>query len=196
MTVRHTLLGMILLGALGMPAITRADPPVAGPTAATAAAATDDQSKRSGEKTAQQGKKNGQPDGKTGERTGTAEPHDDTAAAYDESGHAGTAAHSHDKTRGAFAATHSVRPRRSIDPRHRIAVAATGGGVRGLAVVGPPSGFGPKTQQPTTGLAVSGNAVARHSAVQPSLGNPITFDPKKHALVIIGGTAMARGRRS
>jgi hypothetical protein len=46
--------------------------------------------------------------------------------------------------------------------------------------------------RPATLAPLEGVAPTRHPPVKQGLGGPMTYDPSKHALVVLGGTAMRR----
>lgn len=189
MKISYAFLGLLLLATLA-PSAGWADPPAGGTASGNVTSGGDDRSGGHDDKGAQHGDKNGQSDTKAREHANNSDRHDNKGDQHDAKDDRYTIDLSRAKSHAASREAQHRAARSSTKEHHRAAPAGTGPGVRGLARAGLTSRLTPKG--PTIGLPVWGNAVARHTAVQPSMGGPITFDPKKHELVIIGGTAMAR----
>jgi hypothetical protein len=167
-----------------------ADPTPAASVPAAAATNGDDGSGRPDSKGAQHGGDNGASDTRAHEHAGDSGGHDEKGDRRDDdSGQYSAAGHEHDKGHATHPVAHGSASRAWPKDHQRN---GTGASAKAMAKVR----LTPNKDRFATGLSVPGNAVARHTAVKTGMGGPATADPKKHELVIIGGTAMAHGRRS
>ena len=193
MTVRHALLGTILLGAL-VPGIAYADQPPAGPNPGSSTVRGDEPSEHGDDKAAHNGNEDGYADGKTHKRAGENDRRANKDDSHgDEHDHAGAADHRHEKSRGAPGAAHNSNSRLSLKGHQRRIAPGTGIGVKSMAAALLPGSM-PNNGHPEAGLPVAANAVARHSTVQAGMGAPTMHDPKRHELVVIGGTPLVHDR--
>ena len=177
MKVTHGLLGILLLGAL-IPGVGRADQTALGSATGSSSAAGDDQSGRHGGISGQSDKNRSRAS---------------DAAGQDEGYH--VSLYPPHKGRVPSVTEHHTAPKPLLKQYSRAAATRPGAAVKTLATAKPTPHFTPNKDRPTSGQPVSGNAVARHTAVIAALGGPTAADPKKHELVILGGTMMARTRR-
>lgn len=176
-----------------------ADPQSPGPTAGdTRAAGTAQSERQDGADGSAHGDKPGKSDEQAAQRA-------NGGALHEEKGDQQNAANNHadggtDHQRKTAAAMHgSIQKPVAARPGRHPSDGKAGDTKAGVSGVGIKAAARAPEHAPLSpaapGLAVAGNAVAPRTAVKATMGGPITFDPKKHELVIIGGTAMARSRR-